>query len=74
MHTVGACLKVVRKQRHMTQEQVAARLGMSRQNYTRIEKDQMGILVQHLMHLAEIWDVPVRMLLPKQQRPEGVRP
>ena len=69
LDSIGSRCKTARHHRRLTQQQVADRLGMARQNYTRIECDQMGLMVAHLLKLAEIFDVPAAALLPKRAVP-----
>lgn len=63
-------LKELRKQHHLTQEQVALKANVSRLCYTRIENGQrqkrMNIVT--LQKLAEVFDVPVEQLIAEETK------
>ena len=56
---LGGKIKSLRGLREMTQEQMAERLGMSRQRYARIENGVNNITLENLSQIAEILDVTV---------------
>jgi len=56
---LGEKMKSLRNLREMTQEQVAEKLGMSRQRYARIENGVNNITLDILTRVAEILDVTV---------------
>lgn len=66
---VGQCIRAVREQRGLTQEQLAARLQIQNCDITRsalakIEAGQRHIYLFELRVLREILDVPYEALLP----------
>lgn len=56
---LGSRIKALRTARNYTQEQVADRLGISRQKYARIEKGLNSITLVLLTKIAETLDVTV---------------
>ncbi len=56
---LGDRIKVLRTSRNYTQEQVAERLGISRQKYARIENGTNSITLDILAKIAEMLDVTV---------------
>lgn len=56
---LGNRIKALRTARNYTQEQVADRLGISRQKYARIEKGLNSITLELLTKIAETLDVTV---------------
>ncbi len=56
---LGSRIKALRTARNYTQEQVADRLGISRQKYARIEKGLNSITLELLTKIAETLDVTV---------------
>ena len=57
--SVGANIRSLREDRKYTQEQVADRLGISRQKYARVENGTNSITLDILAKIAEILDVTV---------------
>lgn len=57
-------LRAIRKEKRLTLEEVAERVGTTRQTVQRWEVDGRNITVKRLHDLAAAFDVPVRMLLP----------
>lgn len=62
MQTINGNVKKVRKQKKLTQEFVAKKLGVSRAWYNKLENDEIDIKVDLLPKLAEIFNVPVQEL------------
>lgn len=56
---LGNRIRTLRSDRNLTQEQVAVRLGFSRQKYARIENGSKSVGLDILSHLAKIFDVTV---------------
>ena len=56
---LGGRIKALRTARNYTQEQVAERLGISRQRYARIENGTNSITLDILTKLADMFDVTV---------------
>ena len=59
----GENLKTLRKNKGITQEELAARLNVVRQTVSKWEKDQSVPDAEMLAKLAEIFEVPVSQLL-----------
>lgn len=56
---LGSRMKALRCARNYTQEQVADRIGVSRQKYARIESGANSITLDILSKVAEVLDVTV---------------
>ena len=56
---LGSRIKELRNAKDLTQEQVADRIGVSRQKYARIENGVNSITLDILSKIAEIFDVTV---------------
>ena len=56
---LGGRIKALRTAKNYTQEQVADRLGISRQKYARIENGTNSITLDILTQIAEMLDVTV---------------
>lgn len=52
-------LTEARKEARLSQEEVAGRLGISRQTYAKMEKDQGSITVDDAKKLAEMFRVSI---------------
>lgn len=56
---LGDRIKALRSAKHLTQEQVADRIGVSRQKYARIESGVNNITLEILSRIAQVLDVTV---------------
>lgn len=56
---LGCRIKELREQRNLTQEQVASKLGISRQRYSHIEKGLNNVTLDLLNRLSDIFDVTI---------------
>ncbi len=56
---LGSRIKVLRSAKHLTQEQVADQIGVSRQKYARIESGVNNITLEILSQIAKVLDVTV---------------
>lgn len=56
---LGGRIKALRTAKNYTQEQVAERLGISRQKYARVENGSNSITLEILKKIADILDVTV---------------
>lgn len=56
---LGGKLRDLREERGLTQEQIAGKLGMSRQKYARIENGVSDITLEVLTKVAKIFGVSV---------------
>ncbi len=61
---VGALIKARRKRLKITQEDLAARMGMSRAALANIETGRQNMLLHHLYRFAEMLGLKVTDLLP----------
>jgi len=57
---LGERIKVLRKVRNLTQEQLADKLCVSRQRYARIESGTTSITFDILAKIADVLDITVR--------------
>ena len=64
-------LKTLRKNKGITQEELAARLNVVRQTISKWEKGQLGPDAEMLVKLAEIFEVPVSQLLGSRIEPDS---
>ena len=60
---VGSSIRRVREVRRYSQEYMANQLGMSQNNYSRIEKDEVKIDVERLRKIAEILQVDCQSII-----------
>ena len=67
----GENLKTLRKNKGITQEELAARLHIVRQMISKWEKGQSVPDAEMLARLAEIFEVPVSQLLGSQIEPDA---
>lgn len=56
---LGGRIKALRSAKNFTQEQIADRIGISRQKYARIESGANNITLEVLSQIAKILDVSV---------------
>jgi len=56
---LGSRIKALRSAKHLTQEQVADQIGVSRQKYARIESGVNNITLEILSQIAKVLDVTV---------------
>lgn len=67
---IGEIIKSIRKQRGMTQADVADRLYMSAQNISRVENGDGEPTVEMLIKMSEIFDVSVDTLVGRDELPK----
>lgn len=58
-------LKTFREKKHLTQKEVAEKIGISLRHYQRIESGQYFLRKEKLQLLEDIFKVPHRVLLAK---------
>jgi transcriptional regulator with XRE-family HTH domain len=63
---VGVLIKNGRRQRGLSQTELAATLGMSRASLANIETGRQGLLLHHLYRIATSLEVDVGTLMPPQ--------
>ena len=56
-------LKWLRKMNHLTQEQLALKVGVSRESVTKWETERIGVSIENVVRLATVFDVSVDELL-----------
>ena len=73
---IGANLQSIRKYRHLTQEQLAERINVSRQTIAKWESDESSPDLSLAAKLSEVLDVSLDELVlpPVQGAPEGPAP
>lgn len=67
----GENLKTLRKNKGITQEELAARLNVVRQTISKWEKGQSVLDAEMLAKLAEIFEVPVSQLIGSRIEPDA---
>lgn len=60
-------LIMARKKRHLTQEQAAEKLGLSRKFYGEIERGQRDMLLETAIKIADFYGIDVRKLSLKKR-------
>lgn len=60
---IGIRLKTARKNRHLTQEQIAEMLNISQKHYSEAERGLVGLSIKHYVELSSILDVSLDYLL-----------
>jgi transcriptional regulator with XRE-family HTH domain len=63
MNTVGNKIRLLREERGLSQENMAASLDMTQSNYARLEKDDNRISVPRLIVIAKTLDITVTELV-----------
>lgn len=66
MILIGQKLKELRKGEHLTQQQLAAALRISRVNYTRYETDANRPDYETLVAIADFYDISIDELFGRQ--------
>ena len=66
--TLGKKLKKLRKERHLTQQQVADALGFSRSIYSQYERDEREPSTKRLISLARFYRVSIDYLCDNSDR------
>lgn len=64
---IGVHLKRIRKEKHLTQEQVAQRLNISRQAISRWENDLAMPDIDNLVVLSKLYEVSIEELLGEKE-------
>lgn len=62
--TIAKKLRIIRKERDLSQEDVARQLGMTTGAYGSFERAQNLIALNYLIDLSRIFQVPITQLLP----------
>jgi len=60
---IGHRIKKLREMRNLTQEHLAAKLGISVSGFSRIERDEVKVSGERLIRIAELLEVSVDELL-----------
>lgn len=61
--TTQTNLRQLRAQKHLTQEQMAEKIGMSKNGYGKIERGETQLKIEKLEQIANIFDVNIQELL-----------
>jgi transcriptional regulator with XRE-family HTH domain len=72
LRLMGKRIRLARVDRELSQEQLAARAGMSRNFVSSIERGAHGVDVLRLRRLAEALGVDIAALLPSDEGQAGV--
>jgi len=71
LQLLGATIRQYRRQRHLTQESLAAHTGLSLTYISEVERGRRNVSVLALLGIAAVLQVPVATLLqPLETRPE----
>ena len=60
---VGAQIRKIRKENHMTQEELAAELVLSVDSISNYENGKTTCMPEHMMHICEIFNVSIDYIL-----------
>ncbi len=60
-------LAQLRKDKHLTQEQMAEKLAMSKNGYAKLERGESKITVEHLQNITNVFNIDIVDLL-KEER------
>ncbi|MFB6348356.1 helix-turn-helix domain-containing protein [Moraxella marmotae] len=60
-------LAQLRKEQHLTQEQMAEKLAMSKNGYAKLERGESKINIEHLQNIANTFNIDVVELLKKDR-------
>lgn len=63
-NTVGTLVRKFRLEQNQTQLAFAELLGVCERHYRKLEKGQKAFLFEHLMTLAEVFNVDIKMFYP----------
>ncbi len=62
-------LKTIRKEKHITQKQLAIESGLSERGYQRIENGENGVTLENAITIADILDVSLDYLVGRSDDP-----
>lgn len=68
--SLGSTIRALRKDRSMTQEQLADALNMLRSSLTQIESGNRRLQIHELLMLSRIFRMPLTILLPNDIKDE----
>ena len=62
-HTIKANIRAIRESKGLTQEQMALRLGMNRQNYWTLENGKTQLVSERLFDIANALNTPLEKFI-----------
>ena len=65
--TVGARLRTLRKERHLTQTELARQIGIQQSDLSRMEKGEYRVSLDNLFKILAVFDVSFNDLFDEQQ-------
>lgn len=68
---IGQKLKLLREKNHLTQTEVAKKLGISQGSYAIWEKKTTNQTLNMLEKVAQFYDIPFQVLLDEEQNPQA---
>ncbi|MCW5908138.1 MAG: helix-turn-helix transcriptional regulator [Chitinophagales bacterium] len=71
MQTIGACIKHCREEQNLTQEYVAAQLGISQQAYSKIESGETAVNALRLFQIATVLKADVNRFYAQAEHLRG---
>jgi len=69
---VGNNLKIIRKAKNMTQEQIADHLNISQSAYARMENGESHSWANHILRICQLFEIDLEKLLRKDDIRESV--
>jgi transcriptional regulator with XRE-family HTH domain len=66
-NTVGASIRKAREDQRISQEELSARLQLTRTSVSNFERGRQHIQLHTLYEIAQILDVPISALLPERE-------
>ncbi len=71
LQLLGATIRQYRQQRGLTQQELAAKIGLSRTYINQIEQGQRNVSIRAVLHIAAALGTPISLLLkPLEKYPE----
>jgi DNA-binding XRE family transcriptional regulator len=71
LQILGATIRQYRQQQGLTQQELAARIGLSRTYINQIEHGQRNVSIRAVLHIAAALETPISLLLkPLEKYPE----
>ncbi|MDX1903668.1 MAG: helix-turn-helix transcriptional regulator [Thermonemataceae bacterium] len=62
---IGHRLLVAREDRKLTQSEMADLLNMSQSSYSRLERNDISVELEQILHFSKILQIPIQELLPE---------
>lgn len=64
-YKVGRRLAVAREDLRLSQKEMAERLSVKQQTYSRYERNEIGLPIQEIARFADVLDIPIQEFIPE---------